>query len=44
VLYYIGIWLHVVITSGHPQTVKINEIEGTYVAPTMGHATIVLSL
>jgi len=40
VLYYIGIWLHVAITSGHPQAVKINETKGKYVAPTMRHAAI----
>jgi hypothetical protein len=39
-LYYTGIWLHVVVTSVHPQAVKINETGGAYVAPNMGHPTI----
>jgi len=39
-LYYTGIWLHDAVTSGHPQTVEINEIEGKYVATTMGQPTI----
>jgi hypothetical protein len=39
-LYYTGVWLHVAITSVHPQAIKINDSEGTYVAPNMGHPTI----
>jgi hypothetical protein len=38
-LCYIGIWLHVSTTSGHPQAVKICEIYITIAIPIMGGQT-----